>query len=351
MFCENCGSELPEGALFCNECGSRQNQTEVPQQETAGIEVQEPVKKAGQPATAGHKSRVLSVIFSILIVLAGISVGLILMVRSALSESAVDNLVNDLDFAELEVGFMEDADRSETLPELLVDVVQDNYMGRKSKKDIEKDMEKLLNKKFVKKFVSKKLNAYVEDLFHETGDGVIETEELEDLLVDNIDEIYELTGFTLNEMEINYILAEMEKDDALEATDLSKYRRKSPVTFFLIKNMFSYWMAAIWVILSILFTAGVFLVQNEKRKGLSQMGINLTVIGIIDFILGICTGLTASILNSNINLGMNFWKALFAPAMRMGIIVGIIFAVVGIILYMIYIITGKTGSQKIAKRF
>lgn len=351
MFCENCGSELPEGALFCNECGSRQSQTEALQRETADREVQMPVMKTGQTAEAGHKSKVLSIIFSILIVLAGISVGLILMVRSAVSEKAVDNLVNNLDFAELEVGFMEDADKSETLPEMLVDVVQDNYKGSKSKKDIEKDMEKLLNKKFVKKFVSKKLNAYVEDLFYKTGKGVIEAEELADLLADNIDEIRELTGFMMSESEISYILDEMEKDDALEATDLSRYRRKSPVTFALIKNMLSYWMAAIWVILAILLTAGIFLVQDDKRKGLSQMGINLAVTGIIDLILGVCTGLTASILNSNINLGMNFWKELFAPAMRMGIIVGIIFAAAGVILYVIYVVTGKTGPQKMVKRY
>lgn len=356
MFCTNCGAAISEDAAFCEKCGApvavqkpepeeieKAEKKKKPEKTKA---VKEKAEKTKPEKTKSEKPKsgftVLSVILCILIVLAGSLANVIFLARHALSEESVENLVKNFDLSDLKMGFTGEEFSSLTLSEYLVENQNNFYML-----DIPEDkIEELLNEKFIQKFLSKKVKAYIEDLFYETGEGVVKVKELQKLWMDNADKIYEITRAKWSEQELRLTLERMEEEGFLDVLDLSVYRDYNPGPFLLVKYLFSYWMGIALLIVAILLSVSIFLVQRRTARGLSFMGSILIVIGLFNLLAGILGNTFSSLLNRRISLGHSFWKLIFESVRTAEFITAAVLISSGIISWAVYILIKHIQMKK-----
>lgn len=294
--------------------------------------------------TAADKrgGRVLSVIFCILIVLIGIWCSVIFLVRHVCSEDVIDSVVKEIDLSRIEVGFLtEDGDKIK-LAEYISDYADDMFPIPWS----EDDVEELLNQKFIKNFAADKVNDYVRDLFYETGEGEIKASELERLLKKHEDDIYEITGIHLLEDDFTYMVEMMKQENTLENTALSVYRDENPGTFSLMKNLFSYWMLSLLLILVALLIFGIFLIQGKKLNGFCYLGISLVVTGVANLLTSLfIADSLAKKMERSMELGLKFWRSLFSPIQKASVSLGLFLTVPGVICILVYVVTKMVGNR------
>lgn len=372
MFCRHCGAQIPDEAVFCTACGQKvERQTTVPEpqkdaslaQSTEPAETpvskEEPTQKKDAKAkkekvkkekvkkekTAKGKAAcvVLSVLICILMIIFGVYAEAIFLVRSATGKGAVADLVKDLDVSEIKMNF--GGEEGDTLTDYIVD-----QAGGVFKEYITKSkVRKLLKQEFVTKFLEEKINDYVGDIFGETGKGVVEAREIKKLLERNDDTIFDIIDPEMKTYfpgdPYDYLEEELEKYGTLEMTDLSHYRSEQPLVFSLIKNLLSYWMLVLLLVLTLALAVGVFLLQQRRIKGFCYVGVSLIIIGIVSLAVGFTTGIMASGLEQGIGLDRELWQLILAPVRTKGLIVGIILAGSGAVCYVINIV-GKAVQKK-----
>lgn len=323
MYCKNCGTVLADDALFCAECGFRMGEEEQQAKE------QKESGKENVPKRSGKKGNVpLSIVLSILIVLLGTCASVIFLLRHMVSEDVLDSAVKALNVSEARLNFLEE---TPTITELIrqnLDPEMQRYMT-------DEGMEKLLSEKFVRRFVSDKVSDYVEDILKNTGEGIIETKEIEKLLEQNRALIFEDTLFIIEEGESHQLVSRLE--ELLEQTDLSLYRDEDPGVFRLIRCFSSYGIAAALLTLAVLAAAGIFALQDRKSKALSYLGADLLLIGALDLAAGGMGDPLVSLLNRTVGLGRGFWRALLDPVWSRSLVQGGILAAAGVILCLLYI--------------
>ena len=227
MECTNCGETMENDAQYCPKCGKKILEGEESCKEiTTELNMSEVQKiKMNNKSARGKKKicNVLSIICCVLTIILGIGSSLIFLVRSATSEEAVDNLVDAKILSDIKIGFLlEDADKKQTISDYIMENLDDEFIVNFNlSKD---DVKEFLNEKCVRTFVKNKLNDYIEDLFMETGDGIVESDEIKELLEDSAKSFYEDFGYYLSESDCEYISELIEKEGILKNTELTIYR-------------------------------------------------------------------------------------------------------------------------------
>ncbi len=341
MTCKNCGATLAEDAMFCVKCGCKAE--EGRQQKQQNTQQKTPVQgnaKAGQKKQkAVHTG--ISVVLGILVIVLGIGASAIFLLRHMVRAEGIDNAIEELEVSEARLRFLKGDDfQAPTVAEL----IQNNIDSEWREYLTDENLEKLLSEKFIKRFIADKINDYVEDLLKNTGDGIIETKDLEKLLDKNRDTIAEMTLLIIEEGEARYLAEQME--DLLEQTDLSLYRDENPQVFRLISFLGSYGMAALFLVLAVLALAGIFILQSRKEKVLVYLGICSVLVGATNFAAGAMTGSLVTFLNRSIGFGRSFWKSLLGPVKGMGMMQGSILVVAGVVACLAYGRLHKTGQKK-----
>lgn len=299
--------------------------------------------KGNSKSTGGGQGNIgnmlISVLLSIFIVLLGFGASLVFLLRYMTSKEVIDNAIKKLDISEAKLRFIDEGDK--TIAELL----QSN-IDPELRQFLTKDrLEKLLGEKFVRNFVSGKANDYVEDLLKNTGEGIIEVDELEKLLEKNKDTISEDTSFYWETGEIHQLVKQFE--GSLDQTDLALYRDENPQIFMWIRIFGSYGMAVFFLVLAALLLVLIIALQNKKLNALVYMGVTLILVGISNFAVGGMAGSQVSSLNRTIGLGRSFWKALLDPVKSRGMSQGIAFVAVGAVFCLVYILLRVSiGSKK-----
>lgn len=386
MFCRHCGAQIPDEAVFCTACGKkveRQTTISEPQKDVSSTQNAEPVKNeesvanaaSGEGAQPGEtpvskeeptqkksakakKEKVkkektkkgkaacvaLSVLICILMIIFGVYAETIFLARSATGKAAVAALVKDLDVSEIRINFGGEED--DTLADYIVD-----QAGGVFKEYITKTkVRKLLKQGFVTKFLEEKINDYVGDIFGETGKGIVEVREIKKLLERNDDAIFDIIDPEMKTYfpgdPYDYLEEELEKYGTLEMTDLSRYRTEQPLVFSLIKNLLSYWMLALLLVLILALAVGVFLLQQRRIKGFCYVGVSLIIIGIVSLAVSFTTGIIASGLEQGIGFEREFWQQILAPVRIKGLMVGIILAVLGAACYVTYIVVKAVQKKR-----
>ncbi|MCM1064557.1 MAG: zinc ribbon domain-containing protein [Eubacterium sp.] len=336
MFCEECGSLLPENVTFCPKCGHGiEGAAPVPAAPAQPLPMRPVEASAGgvsvKKAAGGNLGTALSIVFCVLIVLLGIWVSVIYLVRHVTSEKVIDSMVEKVDFPEIEVGFLSRSARGRTLAEYISE-----YAGTHFPESWEtSQVEKILEKDFIKDFAVEKVNAYVSDLFYGTGEGVIEVKELRGLLEDNESAIYNITKIHIIKEDLDALVLSLESEDILDNTRFSKYRQD----FSAVRILCSYWMLVLMLIAVLALAAGIFLVQGEKLKGLLYLGISLFSVGAVDLITSIfIVGSLAEKMNDSLALGSQFWEVLFEPVRKTSVTLGVVLAVAGVVSVAAYLL-------------
>ena len=354
----NCGAAIPEDGAFCEKCGTPvaiQKSDPIKETEEKTKKTKKPektkVKKIKPEKTKAEKKKstqpkfgftILSVILCILVILTGSLANIIFLTRHALSEEAIENLVKDFELSGLKMGFTGEEFSSLTLSEYIVENQNSLHMP-----DIqEEEIEELLQEKFIQRFLSNKAIAYIEDLFYDTGEGIIKAKELQKLWMDNADKIYEITRTRWSEQELRLTLEMMEEEGFLDVLDLSIYRDQNPGPFLLVKYLFSYWMGIALLIVAILLSVSIFLLQKRNSRGLSFMGSIFIVVGIFNFLAGILGNTFSSLLNRRISLGHSFWKLIFESIRTTEFITAAALISSGIIFWAAYILIKHIQMKK-----
>lgn len=335
MFCQNCGTVLDDGVLFCKECGfkvedatpqelQREVQSVAVKREPAGEDRE---KEKQSRRHQGKAARIfLSILFSVFIVFLGIGASITFLLRHVVSEDVINSTVKALDISEAKLCFIEG---SPTITEL----IQDNAEPEIKNSLTDERLEKLLGERFVRKFVSDKINNYVGDILHNTGEGIIAGKEIEKLLEKNKETISKDINCWIDDGEIHQIVSRL--GELLDQTDLSLYRDENPQIFWLIRCLASYWTAVVFLALAALLLAGIIFAQTEKANGLIYLGIDMILVGIFSFAVSGITGNLVTLLNRTVGLGRKFWKTLFESVGNMGIKQGIVLAAVGVVCFLI----------------
>lgn len=355
MLCANCGAEWPEGVNFCEKCGTKLQQEEqsakkedLQQKEAVGESPKTGVageQKATKKASGSGVGRVLlSILLCLLIILTSVYTTAVFIIRRAVNEDSITNLVKEVKPAEVKVGFMEDG-QNKTLAEYISEYSNRYFVGGLSVDETEE----LLQEKYIRKFITKKTNDYVNDILFDTGEGIIDIDEIEDLWLDNLDKINRVTKTYTSEEQVRLALKQVEKSKLLEETDISIYREDASRELSLIQNLLSDWIMVVGVLLNCVLLLGLFLTQDKKSKMFLYTGSCMVVTGGFQLLFSLLVRSCVSTLNTNISMGRNFWKQVIKPVQIMNLNLGIIFVVVGAVFWLIYILMKVIQNKTIKK--
>ena len=117
----------------------------------------------------------------------------------------------------------------------------------------------------------------------------------------------------------------------------------------LIKNLISYWMMTLLLIVSFLLIISIFFLQEKKVKGFQYLGISLFAVGAANLLICLLTDTLALKINTVLSFGSSFWKQVLLPLHSKGIMLGTTLVIEGIIFYVLYIIIIKISQKKRAK--
>lgn len=118
-YCPHCGAAINREGVFCANCGKA-----VAQPETGAQTIMEaPQTAAPEPQKGGRRKKEnkgLAAVCCVLLVLFGAWAGFSLLVRHGFSDHSLDTLAQELDLAQLQVGFFS-GEKNQTLVEYLVE--------------------------------------------------------------------------------------------------------------------------------------------------------------------------------------------------------------------------------------
>lgn len=344
--CVKCGTEISEGGRFCPNCGSpvevvQSNAVIAPApagsmpaaQTISGGEVPKQApgltesKKSGKKITVA--SVLLSVLFSLLLIILGTGTSVFFIVRQGLGEAAIESAVSNVKLAELPTSALSGSkDKKETLPELIYDNISPKFQSyMPDRKEAIARIEDFLEEDFIQEFVAGKVNDYVTDILTDSGDGKIEVKEIMDLLQDHKRELNKLTqsGYQLNDRDFEDIenyLKQKDVKDALNDFKVSTLSKENRTAFDMIQWIGSNLLLGILLGVCVLLVVILFLVNRRFRRTMVYIGVSLVLIGGLDCVAGVILGQLSDILNDIVGLGKEFFNALFAPTRMWSFIVG-----------------------------
>lgn len=301
MYCGNCGSEIPNNSTFCGVCG----------------------------APVGHKKHIFAcILLTIFVILFGFTASLVVIARKSIDESSIRKFVKSIDISDIDAEFI-NGSSADTLSEYICEVSWDEFGIKLS----EGDVEEILDEDYVRNFLSDKIDDYIEDLLYETGDGSIDVDELIDFLEKNNDSFAKITGYSFSDYDLDNIKDSLRKP--LKSTRLSNYRDDYESGFGVVRNLLSYGFMAIMAGLAGICAIVIIILSQPKSSSLINIGVSCGIIGVLDFALALRIGTMAHQFNKVWELGTRFWQKLLSPMKNAGIVTGLVFLLIGVILLIV----------------
>lgn len=296
-----------------------------------------------QRRKASFGKNLASVILFVLVVVLAVSASLCFYVRNALSESCIEQTVDNMTIGNVGVGMIkgQPADAL-TLDEYMTEGLNVFFFGTIETKEVRA----LLDEEFVKDFVTDKLELYANDLLYNTGEGTLNAHEIISLFDDNWSTVkkvlgmeatlYEEIGFHSSELKNLFLSAiedKMNKDINFNDYSLSECRKDNPVVFSVIRNLLSYPAIIVMAAVSLILLILIIVLNFRYRGGLRYAGVALMLVGVVDIALEQAALVLPMVLNRSIGLGYDFYIALGTGFMILPLIMGMGMLVLGIILY------------------
>ncbi len=371
--CGNCGTVLPDEARFCVKCGTFvERQVQPSEEEAAAVQVSEEVQTAEEPQVTeeapaeqeedkpaaevsekakkekkgGHRvlRGMLTALLCIVLFVIGLTASVTFSVRRITSESSLTEMVMEADFTEIKTGFLTGNGRKETLPEMLYNesthLQQQFYSVR--------DLERLVNRDFVKEFVAEQLSQYMDDIFRNRGEGIIETEEVEEFLLDNSEAINKTLGVDWSDTAYRYLAEFVESSGMEKASDLSEIKEQFGGIFLAVRILFSYPVIILMAVIMILLIWAILAVNKASNGAFYAVSVSFFVLAMLPLAMAVFGFFGASALDKAVALGTDFYKAVLHPVRNQGLILGGAFVAVGLI--MITVAAIKTKIKKVKEK-
>ena len=363
MYCGICGKQNKDDSKFCSGCGSALVVTSATpaSSESQGTPVVQAdtvvsttsttfVKPVVQDTTAATKVRkqkkikpvkkmntVLLVFLNIIMVLFVTVASLGITVRLLTNQESIEDIVEEIDIAELDVSAISGNRSDDSLYKLIYENIPNYFKEYASKKDIKR----LLNKDFIKEFIEEELNEYVDDLFNDNGKGVVTTKELWLFVNRNVDEVFDelyISEYDYQDDFTDYVIEGAEWLDIEEKSSLDTYREDNRLVFSIISIVFSYPIITILLLEALLITVVIFLKNSLSRSG-KAVGISLLIVAFINIIGALVIKLFENTLSENFILGSDLIEILVGAACTKILSVGLVILSVGLILIIIALIS------------
>ena len=328
-FCRKCGAALKSGAKFCGTCGAP---VQLPAPAPAPAPEQKPVVLKDPPpitpAPVDKKSRglrglgrtILAVFLCIFIfVFSAITVGLFDIRQAVTAESIAETLDSLLSYSRLEsmpaAILFADAPDDQTVIDWAVEMIEGAYEDNHNPIEISpENVEAFLEESTFLDFLADELEDYLLDLARKTEASGITSDDVQQLLEENIDLINELTGEQMGGENIEYILQQLEDADLLEYTTVSAMQETSPAAYYSMRICLSYWVIGLFALLTLLLILALAKCNKwNVPMTCGDTGITLTVQG------GIL------VLSTVFSMFLpDLWESIFRSAYLASVLIGLV---------------------------
>ena len=326
-FCTNCGKPLKEGAAFCVFCGTAikrpqpeisepQQPTEQPIEQPAPAPEQPVEQPAPQPAPAPEQpapepvkpepkaktkaekkaekkaakkaakkkkasKTAMPICFALFVLLCSLNVFLGIRQATTAEKGAqlAMSVFQKMDLTEIKAANVVADDDYEGS---VADWIVERAMEESSDKDQfdQKDFEAYLAESDMIKRLTEHTGSLISNIRNDTDVDELTTKDVRKMLEDDRAMIKKHLHFNINENDINKIVAELEKTNALDFTNPGTLREKAPGLYYAIQYGLSDWVLIGLVALIALCALALFLATRRKlRSFFGRTGITMAIAG------------------------------------------------------------------------
>lgn len=355
--CMTCDSMMEDDCRFCSACGGsnfEQNpesyveavvSTEAANQGSAvsqaeaanrgnAVSQAEAVNQGSVPSQAKAKEpaggeneesvslgvKLLTGLLCILLTLVLMTGSILLLIRVALSESAMDVVTEKLS------GQMEQKVSGEIL-----DVLSESGVDS----DVVEIVETLLEKEFAGTFLMETAYDYTEFLLYEEGKGYIEADDIIELIEDNKKSVEKALGEPVTEELLSAVKQNLEKSGVLEAIDFGEFEEEYEEELEVVRFVFSGIVEIFLAVIALLFIISIFVLRSDRHTAWIKTGGVFIITGIFDLLLVAGTFIAVLLLKDISTVGSIMGNMVLWPLRISGIVVAMAFVVLGSIFTLI----------------
>ncbi|MBE3141580.1 MAG: hypothetical protein IMZ53_13475, partial [Thermoplasmata archaeon] len=294
------------------------------------------------------------ILLSIIFFLLGTTAFTIYIIRNTTSQEAITQIVKDIDVSTIHVGNVLNSDSDEDYENMtLAEWIYENADREICEKYniSEESIETILEKYSVKTFLAEKLSEYFDDLYRDSGTGIIASKEIVNLIKKNSSVVYKATGYQFTNSDYDEIAAVLFDDGILDTVSLNSLESSMGINLsIIIRWTLSYYTFAALSVLMLLLLICIFLINRKLFQPTSlYIGIPFCAAGIIFTAAGVLINTLVKVINSYVPIGESLLKTLLSQVRRDCIKAGLIILAIGIVFIGCHIIINKIKQRKASK--
>ena len=239
-----------------------------------------------------------------------------------------------------------DAPYHQSLVDWAVESIEETYRYNDRPIDIAPDGARmLLEDSTIPEFVKTLAACYTYDLLHGTSGSYVTADDVYQVLAENADLIYEISGVYLDNQAIGFIVNEIEETNLLELTSITFLQYYFPGVYQTLRILTSYWTIGLSALVTLVMILLLMLVNRRKfSQAAGGLGITWTTLGVITMLPAAFAALLPRV-----------WSSLFGHAYAASLLSGAFLArnlvcwavvlVLGVALILVKIFTGKSRDS------
>lgn len=278
-----------------------------------------------------RKKTGITIALSILICLIGLLGSITGSLRYAMRDRAIETLTKEWELSQMQITKIADRMSMALFFVVMVDNPGIDAEGA----------EKLLDAEYTRDFIAVKLKDFRDDLLKKTGKGRINFADIAQLEEENRDAVardlqYRVTTDDMERYEIIWDNLALEEKFILDT-----YRGDHPALFSLARIVLSNAFLVLTALLTVAVGAGLWFLNGHSFRGHRIYGVALLILGAVDCAMSAAGGWMADAVNHIIDMRSNLMDLFFAPVSQMFLILGGIFALLGVVSIVLSVLTNR----------
>lgn len=278
-----------------------------------------------------RKKTGITIALSIFICLIGLLGSITGSLRYAMRDRAIETLTKEWELSQMQITKIADRMSMALFFVVMVDNPGIDAEGA----------EKLLDAEYTRDFIAVKLKDFRDDLLKKTGKGRINFADIARLEEENRDAVardlqYRVTSDDMERYEIIWDNLALEEKFILDT-----YRGDHPVLFAIARIVLSNAFLVLTALLTVAVGAGLWFLNEHSFRGHRIYGVALLILGAVDCAMSAAGGWMADAVNHIIDMRSNLMDLFFAPVSQMFLILGGIFALLGVVSIVLSVLTNR----------